>query len=405
MFGFRSMNVFLALLISSQVWSQQNQESTQLQSETKYLEYSSNTSQSNLHNKEEEVLDLKTGGYGEVKADINKVVLWREFDTPNRIRVKMKAPLFRYKPIFSGTSYYVETTKEVKDEKTGLMVRVKDIQKKRLVWCGLEPCLLSSNLLLRACVRDQKTCSSAYDTIIIDFSKAAKLEIGENELFFLSAYQRKIPGDAIDFFLYPLPGKTIAPRYIIEHKKKMFGPDVYVVRQPTQKELDKEQEKEQKIVTPTDVLDIENSSEINEKSTYTKLLTNIGMPGQTANPNGQSNNQGNDQSNQTNGQKSSAQVTEEWCIDPITNKVVSKKSIIEGKLQGDLNSDSRTEVTKTILESSENIKNIENNVSSKACLARKQNMVLNVSLAGQKNVIQREKYIQQSQASLNLNIE
>lgn len=376
------INSFLALLVTTQVWSQQQSQSAQTEQRINsngesYVLESSDAKASNLPSGIEQFAILETGSKGEAKADLNKVVLERSFDTADRVRVKLKTPLFKYKPIISGTSYYVETTKEVVDPKTGLTVRVKDIAKKRLVWCGLEPCLLSSQFLLQACVRDQKTCSSAYDTIIIDFKRAKKLELGETEEFFVSAYQRKIPGKAIDFFVYPIPGRIKAPRYIIEHKTKLFGPDVYVVRLPTQKELDVEN----KLVNAKDVLDLEAATELNSNTRYTTLPTNIGIPGQAANPNSNGNVLG------------QGEVVEELCIDPIDNKIASRKTVLEGGSSSTV----RTYGTTTVLESSSDVTRIEKSADAKACVSRKQTLVLGLSLAGQKNAINRNEYLKKTE--------
>lgn len=390
------INGLLAMLITTSGWAQQLTDSS---TETRikpdgenYVLERSDSKASNLPVAMEQFAILETGSKGEAKADVHKVVLERSFDTPNRIRVKMKTPLFKYKPVMSGTNFFVESTKDVLDEKTGLIIRVKDYQKKRLVWCGLEPCLLSTAFLIQACVKDQKTCSSAYDTIIIDFSKAKALNIGETEEFFISSYQRKIPGKAIDFFVYPVPGRIQVPRYIVEHKKKLFGPDVYVVRMPTQKEIDAEN----KQVVPKDVLDLEAAAELNRNTRYTTLPTNIGMPGQPANPNGQSNSNG-----------SLGEAVEELCLDEM-GRVSSTRTIFEGGSYVPQNSTTnhsrhsnishkRIYRGTTIVESSEgDIRNAENNVDTSECNVRKMHLILQESLAGQKGAVNRDEIIQRN---------
>ncbi len=367
----------LIVLLSTQVWAQtpnaQNQQTRIKPNGETYILESSNPKASQVAPGSEQfpILEAYGTGAGEFKADVHRVVLERTFQTPNRIRVKMKVPLFKYKPVMSGHEYFVESTKEVTDPKTGSIVRVKEVQKKRLVWCGLEPCLMRTPFLLQACEGSSKSCSSAYDEIIIDFSKAQKLNPGAYEHFFISAYQRKIPGKAIDFIVLPITGRIQAPRYIVKRKNPLRGPDVYKVRLPNKKEIAAENRKNK--VDEKDILDIEAAAELNKNTRYTTLPVNMGLPGQPVDPNGTLNgsNAGNNQT------------VEELCLDELGHKK-SSRIIQEGLSETDILT------REQILEQN---RQAEQSVASSACSARRNHLVLEESLAGQKGAIDRAAYL------------
>ena len=362
------------LIFSAQSWTQTQQtHQTRIKptGETYVLERS-NPKASAVAPGAEEFPILETSSKGESKADVHRVVLERTFDTPKRIRVKLNVPLFKYKPIMSGTEYFVETTKEVVDKKTGNTLRVKDIQKTRFVWCGIEPCLKSTPFLLQACKGSGMGCTSAYEEIIIDFSKAQQLNVGEHEQFFISAYQRKIPGKAIDFLVHPIKGRILPPRYIVERKNKLFGPDVYIIRLPNKKEIRAENKKNQ--VDEKDILDLQSAVELNKNTRYTTLPVSSGLPGQPVDPR----NEGAEGSNGVE--------VEEVCLDEM-GRIKSSRTIIEGHANAyEDGSDVRSKV--------------ENNVASSACTARKNQLVLEESLAGQKGALNRADYLKR-QSSVN----
>ena len=395
----KMLSGFLALAMSTQVYSQALESFSNTQTRINangetYVVESSDSRASNIPSGMEKFAVLETGSKGEAKADVSKVILERSFDTPNRVRVKLKTPLFKYKPIMSGSDFYVETSKEVVDQYTGQVIRVKDYQKKRLVWCGLEPCLLSTAFLLKVCEQNSSSCTAAYDTIIVDFSKAKSLEMGETEQFFISAYQRKIPGKAIDFFVYPIPGRILAKRYIVEHKKKLFGPDVYVVREMTKKEIDAENQTQVK-VSSKDVLDLEAAQEFNSITRYETLPTNLGLPGQSINPAGR---------NSSESSSTSGVAVEELCLDELGN-LKSSRTIIESDVRSSkpvITNSNRTEITRVkTLESSEDAKRIEKGVNSFECSARKAHLVLQESLAGQKGALKRDEYLKKYMPRVN----
>lgn len=378
----KMVNGLLVLFMTTQVWSEQaaletaNSQTRIKSSGETYVINKNDAKASNLPAGAEQFPILETDGLGEAKADVNKVVLERTFNTPKVLRVKLKTPLFKYKPIMSGTDFYVETFKEIQDPRTSQIVRVKDYQKKRLVWCGLEPCLMRSNFLLKACIKDSKSCSSAYETIVIDFSKAQKLELGETEQFLITSYQRKIPGDAIDFLVYPIPGRILPPRYIVNHKNRLFRKDKFIVRLPTQKEIDIENKKNN--VVPQDVIDLESAVELNKNTRYTTLPTNMGLPGEPANPNGNG-------STNPNGQ---GQLVEEICLDGM-GSIESRRMIEERRGNTPVTPVGREVERKT-----------EQSVKSIACVARRNTMVLQESLAGLKGKIDRTEFLKKNTPAL-----
>lgn len=144
---------------------------------------------------------------------------------------------------------------------------------------------------------------------------------------------------------------------------------MYVVRLPNKYEIAAENKKN--TVEPKDVLDLEAAVELNKNTRYTTLPVNMGLPGQQVPPNGQG---------QVSGQ---GQEVEELCLDEM-GRIKSRKTVIEGAVNNDHVSRDQVLIHN---------KKAESSVSSVTCRVRRDHLVLEESLAGQKGAIDRGIYL------------
>lgn len=333
---------------------------------------------------------LETDDKGESKADVPKFALERVFSTPNRIRVKLKVPLFKYDQAMSGARYEnFVSINESRDPHTGIIKRTKEFQSIELAWCGAEHCLNESAYLVENCAKvGPKECQAPYETIIVDFSKIKALEPAEAEYFYISGYQKKIPGKDIGIFFYPYPG-FVKAAYRVDVSKRMFGPDVYYVRYPTQREIDEENRIAGKLDDKA-LNEIQKAEELKKKTRYLHLPVNIGKSGTTV-----------DGVNAS-GTSSSTEVKKtikRYCMDGM-GRPVGVETVVESNNISTTSSTSRSSTSSNsnysysngvggerVIESSGDQRSVENSVVSTACDNRKNKLLAQESLAGLKGVI------------------
>lgn len=345
----------------------------------------------------EQVPILDTWDRGESKSDVPVFYVERVSNTPDKIRVKFKVPRFKYDFQKHGTRYndYV-SEREVVDEVTGYKIRTRTVHDIELAWCGADYCLNNSAYLMDTCAEvGPENCDSAYSLVVIDFSKLPRLQNNQAEYFRFSGFQKKIPGKSIGVLIKPEENLTM-DEYVVEEKKKLFSPDVYVIRPLTQNEIEKRNKKINQVSKKqmSEILDAKKSNEV--KTRYLHVQKNLGKENYTQ-----------DGINSKSGLVDVEERTvTKYCFDEM-GRVREKKTYLEGTTKktqlenynSSSNHSSGWENTYTRsgeynysteyrrIEGSPIERNIESYVSTSECETRKNNLIARESLAGMKGAL------------------